>query len=97
MLLPPVTVHYPHVEVRPDVLAASPFISGTRIPVRRLWSWHRSGTTVETLIARYPQLGPAKIMSALAFAYDNAAVVEADLARERKLLEQEAARVGERG
>jgi len=36
-------------------------------------------------------------MSALAFAYDNAAVVEADLARERKLLEQEAARVGERG
>ncbi len=59
---------------------------GTRVPVRRLWAWHRRGVTVETLLKRYPQLGPARVLDALAFAYDNTDVVEADLSRERALL-----------
>ncbi len=62
---------------------------GTRVPVRRLWSWHRRGTTIETLLKRYPQLGPAKILDALAFAYDNEDLVEADLGRENAVLETE--------
>jgi uncharacterized protein (DUF433 family) len=64
----------------------SPCVRGTRVPVRRLWSWHRRGTTIETLLKRYPQLGPAKVLDALAFAYDNEALVEADLARENDAL-----------
>jgi uncharacterized protein (DUF433 family) len=67
----------------------SPTVRGTRVPVRRLWSWHRRGTTIETLLKRYPQLGPAKVLDALAFAYDNEALVEADLARENEALDQE--------
>ena len=54
--------------------------------MRRLWSWHRRGTTIETLLKRYPQLGPAKVLDALAFAYDNEELVEADLARENAAL-----------
>jgi hypothetical protein len=42
--------------------------------------------SVETLLKRYPQLGPARILDALAFAYDNPEIIEADLARERALL-----------
>jgi len=91
--LPPILVHHPHVEARPDVLAGSPFVRGTKVPIRRLWAWHRKGVTVETLIKRYPQLGPAKVLCALAFAYDNESVVEADLARERLMLDAEAERV----
>lgn len=64
----------------------SPCVKGTRVPVRRLWSWHRRGTTIETLVKRYPQLGPAKILDALAFAYDNEALVQADLDRENEAL-----------
>ncbi len=67
----------------------SPCVRGTRVPVRRLWSWHRRGTTIETLLKRYPQLGPAKVLDALAFAYDNEALVEADLAEENAALESE--------
>ncbi len=67
----------------------SPCVRGTRVPVRRLWSWHRRGTTIETLLKRYPQLAPAKILDALAFAYDNEDLVEADLARENEALESE--------
>jgi uncharacterized protein (DUF433 family) len=89
--LPKVSVPHPHVEVEDDVLGGSPVVRGTRVPVRRLWSWHRRGITVETLLKRYPQLGPARVLDALAFAYDNQAVVEADLTRERALIDAGAA------
>jgi len=86
MSLPPVRVHHPHVELTPD---GSPLVVGSRVPVRRLWAWHRRGTTIETLLKRYPQLGPARVLDALAFAYDNAELVAADLAREQALLGKE--------
>jgi uncharacterized protein (DUF433 family) len=91
--LPPVRVHHPHVEVRDEVLAGSPVVRGTKVPVRRLWAWHRKGVAVETLIKRYPQLGPSKVLCALAFAYDNQDLLEADLERERVLLDAEAEKV----
>lgn len=81
--MPPVRTPHPHVEVSPD---GRPFIKGTRVPVRRLFSWHRQGTTCETLLRRYPQLGPARIFDALAFAYDNLDLITADLVREREEL-----------
>lgn len=93
MTLPPARVHYPHVDVRDDLMAGSPVVRGTKVPIRRLWAWHRRGVTVETLVKRYPSLGPAKVLCALAFAYDNEALVEADLDRERKLLDAEAEKV----
>jgi uncharacterized protein (DUF433 family) len=87
--LPPVRVPHPHVIVDPAVAEGSPVIAGTRVPVRRLFSWHRQGTTVETLLRRYPQLGPARIFDALAFAYDNLELITADLVREREALARE--------
>jgi uncharacterized protein (DUF433 family) len=74
------------VEVADD---GSPVVVGTRVPVRRLFAWHRQGTAVETLLKRYPQLGPARVLDALAFAYDNLELVLYDLDRERVLLERE--------
>ena len=57
--------------------------------MRRLWSWHRRGTTIETLLKRYPQLGPARLLDALAFAYDNEELVKVDLERENDALDVE--------
>ncbi len=86
MSLPAARISHPHVEIRDDLLSGSPCVRGSRVPVRRLWSWHRRGITVETLLKRYPALGPARVLDALAFAYDNTELIEADLARERALL-----------
>lgn len=61
-------------------------VRGTRVPVRRLWAWHRRGTSIETLLKRYPALGPARVLDALSFAYDNQELVVADLEREREAL-----------
>lgn len=71
-----VKVH-PHVELRDG----SPMVEGSRVPVRRLWHFHKRGVPIATLIARYPALGPARVLSALSFAYDNEALVEWDLGR----------------
>jgi uncharacterized protein (DUF433 family) len=86
--LPRVKVPHPHVRCDLTVLAGSPHVEGSRVPVRRLWAWHRGGTAIETLLRRYPQLGPAKVLDALSFAYDNQDVVEADMEREQKMLDE---------
>jgi uncharacterized protein (DUF433 family) len=86
--LPRVLVPHPHVRVDANTLSGSPHVAGSKVPVRRLWAWHRGGTSVETLMRRYPNLGPAKILDALAFAYDNAEVIQADLDREQRLFEE---------
>lgn len=87
--LPRVRVAHPHVRCDGKVLAGSPHVEGSRVPVRRLWTWHRGGASVDTLVKRYPKLGAARILDALAFAYDNPELMEADLAREQFLFEKE--------
>jgi uncharacterized protein (DUF433 family) len=86
---PHIRVPHPHVRVDASVLGGSPHVVGSRVPVRRLWAWHRGGAAVETLVKRYPNLGPARILDALAFAYDNQDLIEADITREQALFEQQ--------
>ena len=88
MILPIVLVPHPHVRVDSGVLGGSPHVAGSRVPVRRLWVFFRDGARVETLMRRYPKLGPAKVLDALAFALDNPEVIEADIARENQLLQR---------
>lgn len=86
MTLPVILVPHPHVRVDKNTLGGSPYVVGSRVPVRRLWAFYRNGTSIDRILKRYPQLGPAKVFDALAFALDNQEVVEADLAREESLL-----------
>ena len=78
-------IAYPHVDLKWE--SETPAVTGTRVPVHRLWNWHRKGVTVETLVKRYGALGPAKVLCALAFAYDNQELMEKCLERERQLLD----------
>ena len=89
MSRPPIRVAHPHVRCDPSKFGGSPHVADSGVLVRRLWVWHRGGTSLETLIRRYPQLGPARILDALAFAWDNQDLVEDDLAREQRLLAKE--------
>jgi len=83
-----ILVPHPHVRVESDVLAGSPYIAGSRVPVRRLWAFYQSGATMEQLIKRYPHVSKAKIFDALAFALDNYELIEADLAREDEAIKR---------
>jgi uncharacterized protein (DUF433 family) len=86
MKLPMVLVPHPHVRVDEAVLGGSPHVIGSRVPVRRLWAFYRSGASVDRILKRYPQLGAAKVFDALAFAFDNLELIEADIRREDELL-----------
>lgn len=86
--LPIILIPHPHVRVDRDVLGGSPYVAGSRVPVRRLWAFYQRGASVEVLVKRYPRLGPGKIFDALAFAFDNQEVIERDLLREEQLLAQ---------
>lgn len=86
--LPRVRVPHPHVRCEIRILNGSPHVEGSRVPVRRLWLWYRGGASVETLVKRYPQLGPGRIPRRPAFAYDNLDVIESDVDRERDMLEK---------
>ncbi len=92
MTLPVVLIPHPHVRVDQNVLGGSPYVAGSRVPVRRLFTFFRDGASVERIFKRYPQLGPAKVLDALAFALDNPEVMESDIAREQEIL----ARAGHR-
>ena len=70
------------------MLGGSPYVDGSRVPVRRVYAFFRDGAKVETILKRYPQLGPAKVLDALAFALDNPEVIQADIEREHELLRQ---------
>jgi len=94
--LPRIRVPHPHVRCEASVLGGSPHVVGSRVPVRRLWAWHRGGASVETLVKRYPNLGSARILDALAFAYDNPELIEADVAREQALIEKHGVPTGAR-
>lgn len=59
----------------------SPIVEGTRILVRRLWWMHQRGEPVAEIAERYRRVPLAAILSALAFAYDNRALIEWDEAR----------------
>jgi len=97
MTLPVVLVPHPHVRVDQNVLGGSPYVAGSRVPVRRLWAFFRDGASVERILKRYPQLGPAKVLDALAFALDNPEVLEADVAREQEILARAGHREKKRG
>jgi len=86
MKLPIVLVPHPHVRVDEQVLGGSPYVLGSRVPVRRLWVFYRNGTTVDRILKRFPQLGAAKVFDALAFALDNQEVIEADVQNEEEIL-----------
>src|SRR5688572_10064257 len=85
--LPIVLVPHPHIRVDKKILGGSPHVSGSRVPVRRLYAFYRSGTPIEKILKRYPQLSPAKVFDALAFALDNPEVMDADMEREVEIIE----------
>jgi len=75
-------IEHPHVEL----VDGRWYVKGTKVPVLRIFGWHLRGTTFETLFKRYPQLGPAKVLSAAAFAYDNREIMAVESEREHEVV-----------
>lgn len=64
-----------------------PTIAGTQVPVRRIYGWYTQGVSIERILKRYPQLRHAQVFAALAYAFDHRGEIEAELSRERTMLQ----------
>ncbi len=71
---------HPRIVSDPVTLAGKPRIAGTRIAVELILDRLAQGSTIEELLADYPQLQRADVLAALAFAADWLRMEEVELA-----------------
>jgi uncharacterized protein (DUF433 family) len=71
---------YRKIEKVPGRCGGQAVVTGTRIRVATILASYRQGMTVEEILQEYPHLRPAGIHDALAYAYEHADEIEADLA-----------------
>jgi uncharacterized protein (DUF433 family) len=73
-------IDYRNVEKIDGVCGGRAVIAGTRIRVSLIVGCTRMGMTVEKILQAYPHLRPSDVHDALAYAYEHAEEIEADLA-----------------
>ena len=56
-----------YISIDPLVLGGTPVISGTRIPVERVFQLVKQGYSTQTLEDTYPQVNPQKIQNIIAY------------------------------
>ncbi|MBN1442789.1 MAG: DUF433 domain-containing protein [Planctomycetes bacterium] len=71
---------YRNIEKVPGRCGGRAVVAGTRIRVAVVLACYRQGMTVEEILKEYPHLRPADVHDALAYAYEHAEEIEADLA-----------------
>jgi uncharacterized protein (DUF433 family) len=80
---------YRNIEKDPGRCGGRATVSGTRIRVCTILVCYRQGMTVEEIVQQYPHLRPADVHDALAYAYDHAEEMEADLAADDEAVVQQ--------
>ena len=66
-----------HIEMTPGVCGGKPRIAGSRIRVMDIVAWHvYQAYSIDWILERFPQLSRAELHAALAFYYDNVALIE---------------------
>ncbi|HTW94381.1 MAG TPA: DUF433 domain-containing protein, partial [Tepidisphaeraceae bacterium] len=83
-----------HVASTPGVCGGKPCIAGTRIRVWDVAHLSQSGQSPDEILSHYPQLTLADVHAALAFYYDNRAVIDQQMANDEDFADQLRAKMG---
>ncbi len=76
-----------HIETDPAVCGGRPCITGTRIRVQDIYSWHEhEGVSPDEIVSRFPQLSLADVYSALAYYWDHREEIERQIQEDRALV-----------
>jgi uncharacterized protein (DUF433 family) len=82
-----------HIEATPGICGGRPRIAGHRIRVMDIVVLHEElGLTPDEIVSTYPSLSLADIHAALAYYFDHRDEVHGDLASDRRLAEEMAAK-----
>ncbi len=66
----------------PGILGGRPRIEGTRLLVKTIAGWYKSGYSPEEIAVQYPQLALFQVYAALTYYHANQSEIEADLLAE---------------
>ncbi len=80
---------YRNIEKAPGRCGGRATVVGTRLRVCPILVCYRQGMTIEEIVQQYPHLRPADVHDALAYAYDHAEEMEADLAADDEAVVQQ--------
>jgi uncharacterized protein (DUF433 family) len=80
---------YRNIEKAPGRCSGQATVAGTRIRVCTILACYRQGMTVEEIVQQYPHLRPSDVHDALAYAYDHADEIEADLTADDEAVVQQ--------
>jgi uncharacterized protein (DUF433 family) len=75
---------YRNIEKDSARCGGQPVVAGTRIRVAIVLGCYRQGMSIEEIVQQYPNLKPADVHDALAYAYDHLDEIEADLAADNE-------------
>jgi len=73
-------IDYRNIEKDASRCGGQAVVVGTRLRVATILTCYRQGMRVEEIVQQYPQIKPADVHDALAYAYDHLEEIEADLA-----------------
>lgn len=73
-------IDYRNIEKDPARCGGQAVVAGTRVRVATILTCYRQGMGVEEIVQQYPQIKPADVHDAIAYAYDHLDAIEADLA-----------------
>ncbi len=79
MGMPMSKTDYRNIEKKSDVCGGRAVVAGTRIRVAIVLSAYRQGVSIEEIVQQYPHLRPGDVHDALAYAYEHADEIEADI------------------
>lgn len=72
-------VDYRNIEKAEGRCGGKATVAGTRIRVATILQCYRLGMGIEEVLQQYPQLRPADVHDALAYAYDHPAEIEEEI------------------
>jgi uncharacterized protein (DUF433 family) len=78
---------YPHIVKEPGYCGGKAAIDATRVRVNNVAWLAKQGLTPQQVLEHYPDLTLAQVHAALAYYYDNAGEIEAELAAEEQAAE----------
>jgi uncharacterized protein (DUF433 family) len=89
----PVVTEY--IGVRPGYCGGRPHILGHRIKVKHVAVWHEQmGMTPTEIVATHPTITLAQVHAALAYYYDHRDDIQAEIAEERRFVEEMKSKAG---
>lgn len=69
---------HPYIDKNPEIQGGKAVISGTRVMVSTIVTWHLRGADIQEIIDKYPHVSPSQVYDVLSYYYDHKEEIDAE-------------------